>query len=67
MKCTKTSIEESVEKYDMNLLSFEDSPERSRLMGGGENVESIEKYNIFYILLRKNHRIAYFLIFSPIP
>ena len=61
------SIEEYVEKYNMNLISFEDSSERSRLMGGGGTFESIEKYKIFNILLRKNHRIAYFLIFPPIP
>ena len=31
----------------MNLISFEDSSERSRLMGGGGTFESIEIYNIF--------------------
>ena len=61
------SIEDYVEKYNMNLISFEDSSESSRLMRGGGTFDSIEKYNIFYILLRKNHRVAYFLIFSPIP
>ena len=47
MKCTKMSIEEYVEKYNMNLISFEDSSESSRLMGGGGTFESIEKYEIF--------------------
>ena len=40
------SIEEYLEKYNINLISFEDPSESSRLMGGGENFESIEKYNI---------------------
>ena len=51
----------------MNLISFEDSSESSRLMGGGGNFESIEKYKIFYILFRKDHEVTYFLIFLPIP
>ena len=62
---TKTSIEEYVEKYNTNLISFEDSSESSRLIRGGGNFESIEKYRIFYILLRKNHEVAYFLIYLP--
>ena len=41
------SIEEYVEKYNMNFISFEDSSESSRLMGGGGTFESIEIYNIF--------------------
>ena len=41
------SIEEYVEKYNMNIISFEDSSESSRLMRGGGNFESIEKFNIF--------------------
>ena len=44
---TKTSIEEYVEKYNTNLISFEDSSESSRLIRGGGNFESIEKYKIF--------------------
>ena len=41
------SIEEYVEKYNMNLISFEDSSESSILICGGGTFESIEKYKIF--------------------
>ena len=61
------SIEEYMEKHDMNIISFEDSSESSRLIRGGGTFESIEKYIYFYILLRKKHEVAYFVIFSPIP
>ena len=61
------SIEEYVKKYNMNLISFEDSSESSRLMVSRGTFESIEKYKIFHILLRKKHGVAYFLIFPPIP
>ena len=47
------SIEEYVEKYNINLISFEDSSEC-----GGGTFESIEKYKGFCILLRKKYRIA---------
>ena len=60
------SIEEYVEIFNINLISFEDSSDSSILMGGGGTFDSIEKYKIFYILLKKKHEVAYFLIFSPI-
>ena len=55
-----------MEKYNTNLIFFEDSSESSRLMGGGETFESIENIRLFYILLRKKHRIDYFIISPPI-
>ena len=44
---TKISIEEYMEWYNINIISFEDSSESSRLMCGGGTFEIIEKYNIF--------------------
>ena len=40
------SIEEYVEKYNMNLISFEASSKSSRLMRGEGTFDSIEKYKI---------------------
>ena len=43
----KIIIEEYVEKYNMNIIFFEDSSESSRLMGSGGTFEIIEKYKNF--------------------
>ena len=40
---SKISIEEYVEKYEMNLISFKDSSESSILIRGGGTFEIIEK------------------------
>ena len=60
------SIEDYVEKYNMNLIFFQDSSESSRLIGGGGTFESIVKIRLFYISPSKKDRIGYFIIFVPI-
>ena len=55
---TKVSIEEYMEKYNINIIYFKDSSESSILMGGGGTFYSIEKYKIFYIPLRKKYMVV---------
>ena len=59
------SIEEYVEKYNMNFISSEDSSESSRLMRGGGTFESIEKYNIFYYSSQEKARGRIFSYIFP--
>ena len=60
-------IEEFVGKYNMNLISFEDSSEISILMRGGGIFESIEKYFFFIFFLEKSTRSHIFLYFPILP